>query len=147
MDKKLFLFAFIFSISSLASAQFQKFPDNDSTIIMRLENDWASALVKRDKAVFNKLLASDFFYTENEKMYTRAEVIQSAMSVTDTVNSAYNRDMNVHIKDKTAIVTGWLYVNGKGPKGNFNRKYRFTDIWYNQKGSWQLIAAQDYLMP
>jgi len=141
------LFALIVLSSSNTSAQFQKFPDNDSTIIMRLENDWASALVKRDKAVFNKLLATDFFYTENEKMYTRAEVIESAMSETDTVNSAYNKDMQVHIKEKTAIVTGWLFVNGKGTKGNFNRRYRFTDIWYNQKGNWQLIAAHDYLAP
>ena len=119
----------------------------DSTIILKLENDWALALVNRDETVFNKLLADDFFYTENEKMYTRSEVIQSAMSISDTIENAYNKDMEVHIKDNTAIVTGWLFVNGKGSGSNFNRKYRFTDIWFNKNGVWQLIAAQDYLLP
>ena len=69
------------------------------------------------------------------------------MSVSDTVISAYNEDMKVLMKDKIAIVTGWLFINGKSSGGNFKRKYRFTDIWYNKKSIWQLIAAQDYLLP
>ena len=146
--KKLFLFlALAFSLSNTAFAQLQKIQVSDSTKLQRLENDWAKALVTRDESMFNKLLAADFFYTENEKQYSRAEVMQSVMSVADTVNSAYNEDMEVHIKEKTAIVTGWLFVNGKNAGGNFNRKYRFTDIWYNEKGNWQLIAAHDYLVP
>ena len=35
--------------------------ENDSALIIKLENDWAKALVARDKIVFNKLLADDFF--------------------------------------------------------------------------------------
>ena len=147
MKKKLLLFAVTVSISSIVFGQQQKTNSNDSTLILQLENDWAKALIKRDEAVFNKLLAADFFYTENEKLYSRAEVIQSVMSVSETIASAYNEDMQVHIKDKTAIVTGWLFVNGKGVEGNFKRKYRFTDVWFNQKDSWQLIAAHDYLLP
>ena len=147
MKKKLLLFAFTFSISSIAFAQHKKTNSSDSTLIIQLENDWAKALIIRDETVFNKLLATDFFYTENEKLYSRTEVMQSVMSVSDTIANAYNEDMQVHIKDKTAIVTGWLFVNGKGVEGNFKRKYRFTDIWFNNKGTWQLIAAQDYLLP
>ena len=145
MKKKLLLFAFTFSISSIAFAQHKKTNSSDSTLIIQLENDWAKALIIRDETVFNKLLATDFFYTENEKLYSRTEVMQSVMSESDTIANAYNEDMQVHIKDKTAI--GWLFVNGKGVEGNFKRKYRFTDIWFNNKGTWQLIAAQDYLLP
>ena len=119
----------------------------DSTLIIKLENDWAKALIARDKIVFNKLLADDFFYTENEKMYSRAEVIEAVMSESETVEKAYNEGMQVHIKDKTAIVTGWLFVNGKGAGVDFKRKYRFTDIWFKKNGNWKLIAAQDYLLP
>ena len=147
MKKPILFLAIAVSISSITFGQQMKIQNNDTTVILRLENDWASALIIRDESVFNKLLAADFFYTENEKLYSRAEVIQSVMSVMDTVNSAYNQDMQVHLKDKTAIVTGWLFVNGKGVGGSFNRKYRFTDIWYNEKGKWQLMAAHDYLAP
>ncbi|MFZ1676767.1 MAG: nuclear transport factor 2 family protein [Saprospiraceae bacterium] len=143
----LLLFALTVSIHTLTFGQQQKANISDSTLIIQFENDWAKALMNRDETIFNKMLAADFFYTENEKLYTRVEVIQSVMSVSDTIESAYNEDMQVHIKDKTAIVTGWLFVNGRSNTGSFKRKYRFTDIWYNQKGSWKLIAAQDYLLP
>ena len=147
MKKQLLILIITVSVSSIVSGQQQKIQDSDQTAILRLESDWAVALINHDESVFNKLLADDFIYTENEKMYTRKEVIQSVMLVTDTVRSAYNEDMQVLIKDKTAIVTGWLFVNGKGAEGLFKRKYKFTDVWYNEKGKWQLIAAHDYLLP
>ena len=147
MKKQILLFAITVSISAIVFGQQWKKHSSDSTLIIQLENDWAKALINRNETVFNKLLAADFFYTENEKLYSRYEVIQSVMSVSDTIVNAYNDDMQVHIKDKTAIVTGWLFVNGKSTGRNFKRKYRFTDIWFNKKGIWQLIAAQDYLLP
>src|SRR4051812_27271675 len=92
------LIAFVVSISSIFAKQ-NKSEHTDSALIVKSENSWAIALITRDKKVFNNLLDEDFFYTENEKMYSREEVIQSAMSVTDTVENAYNEDMQVHIKN------------------------------------------------
>lgn len=120
---------------------------SDSALIIKLENDWAKALIARDKKTVNQLLADDFIYTENEKMYSRAEVTAAAISETERIETAYNEDMRVHMKGITAIVTGWLYVNGKSGATGFKRKYRFTDIWFNKNGAWQLTAAQDYLLP
>jgi len=148
MDKKQILLNIIsFIICTVASAQQQKPSISDSSLIIKLENDWAKALVNRDASVFRRLLADDFFYTENDKMYSRADVLDAAMSETDTVESAYNKEMVVHLKGKTGIVTGCLFVNGRSKEGVFKRKYKFTDIWYNENGSWKLIAAQDYLLP
>ena len=120
---------------------------SDSALIVKLENDFADAVVKRDEAAINELISDDFIYTENEKMYSRSEVIQSFLSPTDIIESAYNEDLQVRIYDKTAIVTGWLYINGKSSGTDFKRKYRFTDIWYFKDRRWQIIAAQDYLLP
>ena len=140
--------AILFSINySFGQNANKAHKENDSALIIKLENDWAKALIARDKIVFNKLLADDFFYTENEKMYSRAEVIQSVMTESETVKKAYNEDMQVHIKNNTAIITGWLFVNGKSAGVDFRRKYRFTDIWFKKNGNWKLIAAQDYLLP
>ncbi len=125
----------------------EKVSRNDSALIIKLENDFADAVVKKDKAAINELISEDFIYTENEKMYSRSEVIQSFLSPTDIIESAYNEDLQVRIYDKTAIVTGWLYINGKSSGTEFKRKYRFTDIWYFKDRRWQLIAAQDYLLP
>ena len=140
------LFSINYSFGQNAN-KIQKEKSCVSTLIIKFENDWAIALITRNKIVFNKLLADDFFYTENGKMYSRTEVIQAVMSESETVEKAYNEDMQVHIKGNTAIVTGWLFVNGKGAGVYFKRKYRFTDIWFKKNGNWKLIAAQDYLLP
>lgn len=140
-----------FSSLTLPSSSYSfepgKYSRNDSALIVKLENDFANAVVNRDEAAINKLISEDFIYTENEKMYSRSEVIQSFLSATDTIESAYNEELEVHLYDETAIVTGWLYINGKSSGTDFKRKYRFTDIWYYKNGYWQIIAAQDYLLP
>ena len=129
------------------SHESEKGSRNDSALIIKLENDFAAAVVNRDEAAINELISEDFIYTENDKMYSRPEVIQSFLSPTDIIESAYNEDLQVRINDKTAIVTGWLYINGKSSGAEFKRKYRFTDIWYFKDRRWQIIAAQDYLLP
>lgn len=120
---------------------------NDSADIINLENKWTEALTKKDEDAFRKFLPENFIYTENDKMYSRDEVLQSLMSPAETVDEASNEDMQVHLYGNTAIATGWLIVKGHGSDGKFNRKYRYTDIWIKNDNTWQIIAAQDYLMP
>lgn len=125
----------------------QNEPGSDSTEILRLENQWASGLVKRDFDLFNRILAEGFIYTENDMLYIRDSVLQYAAYGSDTVDAAYNEDMRVHMFGRTAIVTGWLTISGHNNAGKFNRRYRYTDTWQFIVDRWQLIAAQDYLAP
>jgi len=45
------------------------------------------------------------------------------------------------------VITGVLHLRGKGRQGAFDRRYQFTDTWQRRNGRWQIIAAQDYLIP
>src|SRR5258705_11899285 len=101
----------------------------DTTALVKLEDDWARALVRRDTVVFQRLLAPGFVYSENDQTMTRADVLKSVGSGTDTVDAAANEDMKVHRFGSTALLTGWLVVRGRGPSGPFERRYRFTDTW------------------
>src|SRR3954465_8516069 len=67
-----------------------------SVELIRLENQWATGLVKRDGALFDKLLAPKFVYTENDKLMSRAEVLHEVTAGTDTVTAARNEGMEVH---------------------------------------------------
>jgi Domain of unknown function (DUF4440) len=119
--------------------------DADTRALLRLEDDWARALVKRDTLVFQRLLAHGFVYTENDKTMDRATVLHEVGVGTDTVTAAHNEEMQVHRFGTTALVTGWLIVQGRGSSGPFDRRYRFTDTWVKQRGRWQIVGAQDYL--
>ncbi len=83
--------------------------DADTRALLQLEDDWASALVKRDRVVFERLLADGFVYTENNQMMDRATVLNSVVAGLDTVLVAHNEEMQVHrYGPVTAVVTGWL---------------------------------------
>ena len=40
-----------------------------------------------------------------------------------------------------------LVMQGHDGGKPFTRRYRFTDTWLKRSGQWQIIAAQDYLVP
>ena len=117
--------------------------------LLRNEDGWAAALVKRDVDYFQRMLAPRFVYTEDAKVMTRQDVLRDATSGTDTVTAAHNEDMVVHEAGPvTAVVTGLLIVEGRSAGARFAHRYRFTDTWVkNSAGRWQIVAAQDYLIP
>src|SRR5437762_12934241 len=115
--------------------------DADTRALLRLEDDWARALVKRDTVVFQRLLASGFVYTENDKTMDRVIVLHEVGSGSDTVTAAHNEAMEVHRFGATALVTGWLAVQGRGPSGSFDRRYRLTANWAKRRGRGPLVGA------
>jgi hypothetical protein len=120
----------------------------DSAELVRLENQWTAGLVRRDSALFDRLLAPRFVYTEDDKLMQRSDVLHDVVTSTDTVKAAHNEGMEVHrYSATTAVVTGWLIVEGHGTGGAFTHRYRFTDTWLKGPRGWQIVAAQDYLVP
>jgi ketosteroid isomerase-like protein len=118
-------------------------------VLRRYEDGWTDALVKRDAAYFRRMLAPGFVYTEDAKLMSRDDVLRDAVSSTDTVTASRNEDMVVHRAGPvTAVVTGILVVEGRSSGKRFVHRYRFTDTWVkNDAGQWQIVAAQDYLIP
>lgn len=126
-----------------ASAQPNSSPDGRR--LLALEDAWATGLVKRDAALFQRMLAPGFIYTEDAKLTTREDVLQGITSGPDTVTAAHNEDMVPHLFGTTGIVTGWLIVRGRSAGKPFEHRYRFTDTWVKRGSDWVIIAAQDYL--
>jgi len=115
--------------------------------IAMLEDDWIKAVVRRDAMAFNRLLAPDFVYTEDDRVYTKQQLIKEVTTGGDTVTSGVNEDLLVRVHGSTAIATGWLVLRGRAPSGAFERRYRYTDTWTRMGGRWRVIAAQDCLKP
>jgi ketosteroid isomerase-like protein len=114
--------------------------------LIALEDGWARGVVRRDTAMFRRLLDPRFVYTEDAVVMGKEELIKS-IRAGDRVEKAENSDMTVHDHGSTAVVTGVLRMQGRGASGPFDRRYRFTDTWMRRGGNWRMIAAQDYLIP
>jgi hypothetical protein len=79
---------------------------------------------------------------------TREEGITAFTTGTDTVQQAGNEQMRVVLHGNTvAVVTGILWMRGRGPNGAFVHRYRYTDTWMRKQGVWRCIASQDLLLP
>ena len=134
-------------VALLLATQAPGAQDTVAQVLLRLEDDWTVGLTHRDVALFRRLLADGFIYTEDDRTVGRDDVLRDVAAGPDTVETAHNEDMKVNRFGTTAIVTGWLVVAGHGPKGPFSRRYRFTDTWVRRGGRWQIVAAHDYLVP
>lgn len=114
---------------------------------LQLEDQWTTALVKRDARTFDQLLAPNFVYTENAVVMSRSDVIKSVTG-SDRVQWARNEGMKLHDFGDVHVITGVLHLRGRDEKGRaFERRYQFTDTWQERNGRWQIVAAQDYLIP
>jgi hypothetical protein len=119
----------------------------DEQALFKLENDWTQGVVKRDAALMHRLTAPKWVYSDESGVMEREAGIKAFTTGTDTVREASNEKMRALIYDKSAVVIGILVMKGRGPKGPFTNRYRYTDTWVKLDGRWQCIASQDYLMP
>jgi ketosteroid isomerase-like protein len=144
------LSSFLACATSVAGAQQPKAATArtpDERAVLDLEEAWTKGVVKRDAATFKRLLAPGFVYTEDDRVQNGEQLTRDIVSGTDTVTEARNEQMETHRFDNAMIVTGWLIMRGRGGGVPFERRYRFTDTWLKRGGQWQIIAAQDYLVP
>jgi len=154
----LILFVTLLAASPLAAQQVQPTkkhaaeaakpaPTAAERLLYALENEWAQAVVRRDAAAVRRLVAPLWIYSDESGTMNREQGIAAFTGGTDTVTTAGNDDMHAVVYGNTAIVTGILWMKGRGASGTFDHRYRYTDTWMKLGGRWQCIASQDYLLP
>ncbi len=112
--------------------------------VIKLENDWNDALVKRDIGLLARLFSDDLAYTDADGvMSTKAQLLEMLKSGEDVYTSASTSNMKVHVYGSTAIVTG-VFVTKEQMKGkDVSGTFAYTDTWVKLPGGWQCVASQD----
>ena len=140
-----FVFSAVPTLGAQAAAAASRGPTERQ--LLRLEDEWARALMRRDAAFFRRTLHPDYVYSDERGVFTKDQVIAEQTAASDTVTFAANEDMRVHVHGSAAVVTGILVVRGRGKDGAFQHRYRYTDTWARADGRWRMIASQDYDIP
>lgn len=118
---------------------------DDYDVLWYMEQDWNDAIVRKDKAWFDKNYASDFTSVSSTdgRILNRAEAIADDTDPSVAMELAETIGTNIRIEGNTAVVTGTFRVKGKDAKGAaFDRKMRYTDTWIRRDGRWQAWASQ-----
>lgn len=115
--------------------------------ILKLEQVYDDAFLKKDRAGLERLLADDFVYIHsNGTLANRAAEITEAMSADIKWTGSKLDGQRVRVYGDTAIVTGIQTLTGSG-KGYVSGARRYTNLWVRRNGRWQTVGGQSTLMP
>ncbi len=95
----------------------------------------------------NTLLADDFIITvEDGSTFSKSGYIAHYGDSTVHVEISDMSDLKVRMHGKTAVVTGAYHEKGTSKGKPYEYRDRFTDVWMNMSGTWQVIASH-YSIP
>lgn len=121
--------------------------DSSSSKILALENKWNAAYKRGDIATMESLLAEDFIITlEDGTTLSKSGYIAHNGDSTQHIDITEMTDLNVRMHGNVAVVTGAYHEKGTSRNKPYEYRDRFTDVWMNITGRWQVIASH-YSIP
>src|SRR5712692_10660276 len=147
MKVKFVLGSFLLSVSLAAAFSAPQEKPEPASKILALENKWNEAYKQGDIATMNSLLARDFIITvEDGATFSKAGYIAHCGDPDNRVLVSEMSDLKVRLHGNTAVVTGAYHEKGTTSGKPYEYHDRFTDVWMNIKGTWQVIASH-YSVP
>jgi ketosteroid isomerase-like protein len=118
-----------------------------SSKILALENKWNAAYKRGDIATMESLLAADFIITvEDGSTFSKSGYIAHNGDSTVHIEITEMSGVSVRMHGNTAVVTGAYNEKGLSKGKPYEFRDRFTDVWMNLNGKWQVIVSH-YSIP
>jgi ketosteroid isomerase-like protein len=112
---------------------------NIQQFIIGLEREWVAAILAKDAAVIDRLLADDFVGTTNDQKYFKQDAIAD---VKEGAHESLMLDkIEVRVYGDTAIATMDQEEKSHHDNEDFSGKYLFTDVWVKLNGQWKAVAS------
>jgi ketosteroid isomerase-like protein len=110
--------------------------------ISQLERDWVAAIVKKDTATLDRLLASEFAGTSpTAHTYTKSEAIADITNSKYVVDKMDLDEVSVNVYGTTAVSFTSQEEKSKYEGKDTSGHYHFTDVWVKKDGNWQAVAS------
>ena len=107
----------------------------------KINEEFDKAIVSRDAAAYERILADDFIFTSSDGMVTdKAQELAKVKSGDLKFESAKSDDVRVKIFGKTAIVTGRYTAKGTSKGKDFTFAERYTAVFVKRNGRWQMVS-------
>jgi ketosteroid isomerase-like protein len=107
-----------------------------------------TAMAQKDVATLNTLLADDLVYTHSSaRLDTKQSLIGAMESGSTVYTSVEPSDVKAQDLGDTVVLTGScrISVMSGGRPNSFG--VRFTDVYANKSGRWQMVAWQSTRLP
>jgi ketosteroid isomerase-like protein len=146
---KLFTPLLVITLLGLAAAPCAHAQENsaDSSAVKaklkEMEDAWVKALVNKDQAAVENMIADDFAgFNPEGKHVTKSQLLAEIKNEPNTLSSSANENMDVHVYGPNlATVSGTTTEKGKDKDGKqFSRSYVWVDTWMERNGKWECIG-------
>jgi len=109
--------------------------------LIQLEHDWANAIVRRDTARIDQILADDFLTTlPDGQTNSKSDHLDEIRTEQYKVESMTLDDIKVRLFGDAAVVTYGVTEQSQD-KGKDSSGHTFwTDVFIKRNGVWQIVA-------
>ena len=116
--------------------------------VIALDAQRMTAMSQGDVGTLNALIADELVYTHSSaRLDTKNSLIENMQSGKTVYTAVVPSDVQAQDYGDTVVLTGnaRISVNSGGNSMNFG--VRFTDIWVNKGGNWQMVVWQSTKLP
>src|SRR5215813_1685705 len=117
-------------------------------IVIDLDKKRMNAMAQKDIATLNALLSDELVYTHSTaRLDTKRSLIGNMESGSTVYTSVEPSDVKAQDLGDTVVLTGScrIGVMSGGQPNSFG--VRFTDVYANKGGRWQMVAWQSTRLP
>jgi ketosteroid isomerase-like protein len=117
-------------------------------MIIDLDKKRMTAMAQKDIATLNALLSNDLVYTHsNARIDTKQSLIGNMESGSTVYIAVEPSDVKAHDLGDAVVLTGScrISVMSQGRPNSFS--VRFTDVYSNKGGQWQMVTWQSTRLP
>jgi uncharacterized protein (TIGR02246 family) len=116
--------------------------ENVEQALIKLEREWAEALVKADTATLDRVMADDWSMTTwDGKTQTKAQSIAEIKSGASKFEAASVDNIKVRVFGDAAVVTLTQTEKSQERGKDSSGRYLYTDVWVKRDGKWQAVAT------
>jgi ketosteroid isomerase-like protein len=117
-------------------------PGTVAETIAALERKWADAIVNRDMATLNELIADDFVGTSwSGGSYSKAKAVEDIEFRVFVAESVDLENIEVKVFGDTAVVSLIQVEKSKYENRDRSGRYGYSDVWVKRDGRWQAVSS------
>ena len=111
--------------------------------IIDLDRQRMTAMAKKDVATLTKILSDDLIYTHSSaRMDTKKSLIGAMESGATVYTSVEPSDVVAQDLGDAVVLTGIAAISVNSGSNPNSFRVRFTDVYANKGGQWQMVTWQ-----
>jgi ketosteroid isomerase-like protein len=120
---------------------------NTQTVI-DLDRRRMEAMARKDIRTLNELLSDDLVYTHSSaRLDTKRSLIEAMESGKTVYTAVVPSDVKAQDCGDAVVLTGSARINVTSGGNALDFAVRFTDVYVNKGGRWQMVAWQSTRLP